>query len=133
MGPEHRDPDPVGWAAAVLVDAAGILVFVGIGRHTHDHGVTLAGMTSTAWPFLAGAALGWLGCRGWRAPGRLVPTGVAVWLSCVAVGMVLRVVSGQGTAPAFVVVALGFLGLELLGWRLVCARVLHRRARRRPT
>jgi len=29
------------------------------------------------------------------------------------------VVAGQGTAVAFVLVALGFLGLFLLGWRLV--------------
>jgi hypothetical protein len=33
--------------------------------------------------------------------------------------MVLRVVAGQGTAVAFVGVALAFLGLFLLGWRLV--------------
>jgi ABC-type Na+ efflux pump permease subunit len=33
--------------------------------------------------------------------------------------MTLRVVSGQGTAFAFVLVALGFLGLAMLGWRLV--------------
>ena len=34
-------------------------------------------------------------------------------------GMVFRVVSGQGTAPAFVGVALAFLGLFLLGWRML--------------
>jgi hypothetical protein len=33
--------------------------------------------------------------------------------------MVLRVVAGQGTAAAFIVVALAFLGLFLLGWRLL--------------
>jgi hypothetical protein len=33
--------------------------------------------------------------------------------------MVLRVVSGQGTAIAFIVVALVFLALFLLGWRLL--------------
>jgi hypothetical protein len=48
-----------------------------------------------------------------------VPAGIGAWLGTVAVGMVLRVVSGQGTAFAFVLVALGFLGLFLLGWRLV--------------
>jgi hypothetical protein len=37
----------------------------------------------------------------------------------VVLGMVLRVVSGQGTAVAFIGVALAFLGLFLLGWRLV--------------
>jgi hypothetical protein len=31
--------------------------------------------------------------------------------------MVLRVVSGQGTAFAFIIVALAFLGLLMLGWR----------------
>jgi cell division protein FtsX len=31
------------------------------------------------------------------------------------------VVSGQGTAVAFIAVALAFLGLFLLGWRLVAA------------
>ena len=41
-----------------------------------------------------------------------------VWLSTVAVGMILRVVAGQGTAAAFIAVALAFVGLFLLGWRL---------------
>jgi hypothetical protein len=36
--------------------------------------------------------------------------------------MVLRAVSGQGTAVAFVFVALAFLGLFMLGWRVVAAR-----------
>jgi hypothetical protein len=39
--------------------------------------------------------------------------------------MILRVIAGQGTAVAFVVVALAFLGLFLLGWRVV-ARLLTR-------
>jgi Protein of unknown function (DUF3054) len=39
---------------------------------------------------------------------------------------VLRVVAGQGTAAAFMLVALAFLGLFLLGWR-VAARVVSRR------
>jgi len=42
--------------------------------------------------------------------------------------MVLRVVSGQGTAAAFIVVALAFLGLFMLGWRL-CAGLIARRSR----
>jgi hypothetical protein len=41
--------------------------------------------------------------------------------------MLFRVVSGQGTAVAFVVVALAFLGLFLLGWRWVRLAVLRRR------
>jgi len=63
--------------------------------------------------------------RGWRRPLALRPAGLAAWLGTVALGMLLRVVSGQGTAVAFIFVALGFLGLFLLGWRLI-ARLLTR-------
>ena len=45
--------------------------------------------------------------RFWRQPTALVPTGVGVWLGTVAVGMALRVLAGQGTAFAFILVALG--------------------------
>ena len=63
---------------------------------------------------------GWPGwARAWRQPFRLWPAGVGAWLGAVVLGMVFRVVSGQGTAPAFVGVALAFLGLFLLGWRLL--------------
>jgi hypothetical protein len=44
---------------------------------------------------------------------------VDAWLGAVALGMVFRVASGQGTTPAFIGVALAFLGLFLLGWRLL--------------
>jgi len=111
---------------AVLFDVCCVLVFVIIGRASHTQGETPGGIASTSWPFLAGLAAGWLASRAWRRPLALRPSGVTVWLGTVALGMVLRVVSGQGTAPAFIVVALAFLGLFLLGWRLL-ARV--RRAR----
>ncbi|MBO0820531.1 MAG: DUF3054 domain-containing protein [Nocardiopsaceae bacterium] len=55
--------------------------------------------------------------RAWRHAGGLFPAGVVVWLGTVAFGMVLRVVSGQGTATSFIIVALAFLALFLLGWR----------------
>ena len=106
-------------AAAGVLDAVAVLVFVAIGRTAHADGVTLAGIASTSWPFLAGAATGWSVARTWRRPGSLAPGGIIVWLSCVLVGMTLRVVAGQGTAAPFVGVALGFLGLEMLGWRLL--------------
>jgi DUF3054 family protein len=126
---------------AVLADCCCVLVFVVIGRASHTQGESLGGIASTAWPFLAGLAGGWLagGWRagGWRAgavlagrpwrPYLLWPAGVGAWLGTVALGMLLRVVSGQGTAVAFVVVALVFLGLFLLGWRLLASRLLASR------
>jgi hypothetical protein len=64
-------------------------------------------------------------------PGGLVPAGVGAWLCTVVFGMVLRVVSGQGTAVSFIIVALAFLGLFLLGWRLLW-RFFARRASAQP-
>jgi hypothetical protein len=111
---------------AVVLDCCCVLTFVVIGRASHTKGDSLAGIASTAWPFLAGLAAGWLAARTWRRPLLLWPGGVGAWLGAVALGMVLRVVAGQGTAFSFVVVALVFLGLFLLGWR-VLARVAARR------
>ena len=104
---------------AVILDCCFVLLFVIIGRASHVKGESLAGIASTAWPFLAGLAGGWLAARAWWRPFGLFPAGVGAWLGTVVGGMVLRVVSGQGTAVAFIGVALAFLGLFLLGWRLV--------------
>lgn len=113
-----------------MLDICCVLIFVVIGRASHAKGETLAGIASTSWPFLAGLGIGWLACRNWRRagarddlrapdPAGLVPAGVGAWLCTVAFGMVLRVVSGQGTAVSFIIVACAFLGLFLLGWRLL--------------
>jgi Protein of unknown function (DUF3054) len=103
---------------AAVLDLCCVLAFVIIGRASHAHGESLGGITSTAWPFLAGLALGWLAVRAWRRPVALAPSGVGAWLGAAGLGMALRVAAGQGTAVAFVLVALAFLGLFLLGWRL---------------
>ena len=118
------------WAA--LADVGCVLLFVVIGRANHDRGETLAGIASTAWPFLAGLALGWFAARAWRRPRAIVPAGLLAWIGTVAFGNLLRVWGGQGTAFAFILVALAFLGLFLLGWRLV-ARLLTRRSGPRAT
>jgi hypothetical protein len=95
-----------------------VLAFVAIGRASHHDGESAAGLASTAWPFLAGLAVGLLAARAWRRPAAIIPAGLGAWLGTVIVGMLLRVVAGQGTAPAFIGVALAFLGLFLLGWRV---------------
>ena len=104
---------------AVVLDVCCVLIFVIIGRASHTKGESLAGIASTSWPFLCGLGAGWAGSRAWRRPLALRPAGLTIWLCTVVVGMVLRVVSGQGTAVAFIGVALAFLGLFLLGWRLL--------------
>ncbi len=100
-----------------------MLAFVVIGRANHHAGESLAGMTRTAWPFLVGLAVGEVATRAWRRPAALAPTGVGVWLATVAIGQVLRAVSGQGTDLAFIGVSALFLGLFLIGWRLVAVRI----------
>jgi len=117
-------------ALGMLADVAVVLAFVVIGRANHHSGETLAGVASTAWPFLAGLAAGELAARSWRHPAALVPTGLIVWLATVGLGQLLRVVSGQGTEPAFIAVSAAFLGLFLLGWRLIVALLRRARAAR---
>ena len=115
-------------AGAGLADLACVLLFVVIGRANHHAGGGIVGLWDTAWPFAAGTAVGMLATRYWRRPIAVAPVGVGVWLCTVAIGMLLRVVSGQGTALAFVLVALAFLGLFQLGWRVAVSRAVRARA-----
>jgi len=110
-------------ALGVLADVCCVLAFVVIGRANHHAGESLAGMTSTAWPFLVGLAVGEAATCAWRPLAALAPTGVRVWLATVAFGQVLRAVSGQGTDLAFIGVSALFLGLLLFGWRMVAVRI----------
>jgi hypothetical protein len=105
--------------AWIALDVLAVALFVGIGRAAHTRGLSLVGFASTAWPFASGLVAGWLVLRAWHLSGRSMRGGVTICVSTVTVGMVLRAVSGQGTAVAFVFVAFGFLGLAMLGWRLI--------------
>ena len=116
---------------AALADVCCVLIFVVIGRASHTKGESLAGIASTSWPFLCGLAVGWAASRAWRRPLAIRPAGITAWLCTVALGMILRVVSAQGTAVAFIIVALAFLGAFLLGWRLLW-RLLKRQRRGLP-
>lgn len=105
-----------------------MLVFCALGRRSHDEGLNLTGIATTAWPFLTGTAVGWLAARGWRRPTAVAPTGVVVWLSTVVVGMVLRKATSAGVAASFVVVATTVTALLLLGWRVAVGLTLRRRS-----
>ncbi|MCX2746745.1 DUF3054 domain-containing protein [Arthrobacter sp. MI7-26] len=115
---------------AALFDAVFILVFAAIGRDAHQRADVLTGVFSTAWPFLAGAAIAWLFTRTWRAPFAIWSSGVAVWIGTVAGGMLLRAVTGQTVVLAFIIVALISLAILLLGYRAVIALVTRVRRRR---
>lgn len=125
-GPEMHRPGER-WPAYLATDLLLVIVFAGIGRTSH--GESLSGILVTAWPFLVGALLGWLACRGTRHPAAVIPTGLSVWLCAEVGGMVLRTLTGQGTALPFVVVSLLTLAVLLIGYRLVLALLHHLRSR----
>nr|WP_033246523.1 DUF3054 domain-containing protein [Nocardia carnea] len=115
----------VRWLGPIVVDALLVVLFCVIGRRSHDEAI-LAGLLRTAWPFVIGLAVGWIAAyllyRRRRETEsfngmRLRPTGLVIWSSTLVVGMALRVVSGQGTAVSFIIVAASVLALFLLGWR----------------
>lgn len=109
---------------ALLADIVLVVVFAAIGRATHDGdvlGPAGSGLATTAWPFVAGLLVGWAVSVGWRHPLAPLRTGLPVWGVTLVAGMLLRAVSGQGVAVAFVIVAAITLALFLVGWRTVAA------------
>ncbi|QRY62559.1 DUF3054 domain-containing protein [Gordonia sp. PDNC005] len=119
---------------AGLCDLIALVVFVAIGRRSHDEAGSVTGFLTTLWPFLIGAAIGWAVAYAFTRsdvflPSRIVPSGVVIWVSTVIVGMILRVVSGQGTAVSFIVVATIATGVLLVGWRALAAFSEARRSR----
>lgn len=113
---------------SAVIDVVVVLLFALIGRASHNEGAL--GLFGTAWPFLAGLALGWAVMRAWRHPHRIVWTGLGIWVATVVGGMLLRLASGQGTQFAFILVATAALGLLLIGWRALSLLVsrTHRQA-----
>ena len=116
------------WLTWLVMDVIGVLVFCAVGRRSHDEGLSITGVTTTAWPFLAGTVIGWLVSRGWQRPTAVVRTGVVVWLCTVVVGMVLRKASSAGVAASFVVVAASVTAVLLLGWRAAVGLTLRHRS-----
>ncbi len=121
--PALRAPLTRAIAIGLALDVAAVVLFAVVGRASHAEAMSLLGVARTAWPFLAGVAVGWGAARAAFRAWPLSPRhGIPVWLCTVVVGMLLRSASGQGSAPAFVVVAAAVLGVLLLGWRAVSAR-----------
>lgn len=114
---------------AFAYDVAAIVVFVLLGRRSHDEdGSFITGTLRVAAPFLIALAVGWLATRAWRSPKEL-NTGIQLWLVTIVLGMLLRrFVFDDGTATAFIIVASVFTGLLLIGWRAVAEHLAERRA-----
>lgn len=122
--PAARDRVPL----AVGLDVFAVVLFVALGRRSHDESGAFAAVVETAAPFLVGLAAGWLVARAWRRPTSLL-TGIVIWPVTILVGMVVRnLVFDRGTATSFVIVATLFVGAFLVGWRVVVRLVDRRRA-----
>lgn len=123
--PPARFPTRV--VLTAVIDVVVVAVFTLVGRATHAEPLDPGAWWHTAWPFLAGLTLGWgavlAATRDW--PTRLAQ-GVPVWIATLLGGMVLRALTGQGTATPFVLVASIFLAVTLIGWRVVAWFVLDR-------
>ncbi len=118
----------------LLVDIVLVLAFSAFGRRSHDEGLDLTGVLTTAWPFLAGLALGWIVndalYKNKSRPLSVVPGGIVIFFCTMVGGMLLRVLSDQGTALSFILVADIVLAVFLLGWRAIYAAVVQRSATR---
>ena len=115
--------------AAAVADFVLILVFAAIGRDAHHREEPVLGVLLTAWPFLAGAAAGWLASRAWRSPLSVIRAGVPVWLGTLVVGMLLRALTNQTVVLPFVIVATLALAVFLLGYRLLLSGAARLRRR----
>jgi hypothetical protein len=114
---------------AIGIDVFIVVLFVALGRRTHEEGSAFAGVMKTALPFLIGLTVAWIAARAWKRPAAVF-TGLVIWPLTVLVGMIVRrSVFDRGTATSFVVVTTLFLGACLVGWRLVL-RTLEVRSRR---
>lgn len=112
----------------LLADLLCVVAFATIGRASHGESLAPGALLRTGVPFLVGLVVGWVIVVGWRIPMRRWLAGIIVWACTLVVGMVVRHFTGQGVAVSFVLVAAGFLGLTLVGWRAVMMGV--RRIRR---
>ena len=115
-------------AACLAADAVFVLLFVALGRSSHDEGGNaVTGTLSVAAPFLIALVVGWAATRAWRSP-RAPTTGIGIWLVVLVAGMLLRrFVFDRGTALPFVIVAACFTLLFLVGWRYLWQWYRHRR------
>lgn len=138
MNNEARLQSPTGhWnrtaVLALTADAILVLLFAGLGRGSHAREATMLGLLGTAWPFLLGLAVTWITARISQHPTAPVRSGVPVWIGAVAIGLLMRAITGAGVALPFVFVATGTLALLLIGWRLLAALVRSLRKRQTAT
>jgi hypothetical protein len=119
-------------AGSVVADVVAVLIYVTVGRSSHDESLGLSGLFDTAWPFLVGIVGGYIGIALTRWPTLSLRGGLVITVKTLVIGLVLRYgVAKDGTEFSFVVVTIVVLSVLMLGWRLVAAALLTRAETRR--
>ncbi len=114
---------------AAGVDVLALLVFVVMGRSSHDESQSVTQILTVFAPFAIALAAGWLVVGAWKNPLAPFPTGIQLWLITAGGGLLLRrFVFQRSTAFGFVIVGSAFLLATLLGWRLIAEWWSERRA-----
>jgi hypothetical protein len=120
--------------AALLADAVVVVVFAAVGRRSHDDSEGIAAVMGTAAPFLVALVLGWMlvlalgRTRSAFADPVRLDAGALVAVVTACAGLVLRrTLWDRGTALAFVIVAMAFLGVTIVGWRGAYGRLRRSR------
>lgn len=125
---QERRP-PTGWLGPVLADLVCVLVFAIAGKTSHEASSPASVVLAIAWPFALSTVIAHAGLLlRRRRTRRAWPEGVVVLLVTYLLGMVLRVMSGRGIATSFLIVAVVFLALAMLGWRTVLLLATRRRS-----
>jgi peptidoglycan/LPS O-acetylase OafA/YrhL len=111
----------------IAVDCLLVVLFAVVGRASHSEAMTFAGIARTTWPFLVGVVVGDLVAAWRKLPPLSLTAGAIAWAGALVLGMLLRAVSGQGTALAFIVVAAVVLAVLLIGARLLFRTFVRRK------
>lgn len=113
----------------LVADLVCVLAFAFGGKSSHEAGDSDWVVMAIAWPFALAALLAHVALAAGRRPTTpLRPAGVVILGTTYVGGMLLRVAEGRGVAPAFLVVAVLFLALTMLGWRLLAGLATRRTA-----
>ncbi|QXB42431.1 DUF3054 domain-containing protein [Jonesia denitrificans] len=119
------------------LDVVLVVLFAAAGRQSHNEVATIVGIADTAWPFLLGLLVGWVITRQWQTTTTGLPIVFQVWPAAImlafvtwAFALAIRVLAGDTNSGGFPFVALGFLLLMLVGWRIVWGSVVRVRAQR---
>jgi FtsH-binding integral membrane protein len=108
---------------ALAFDLLCVVAMAIIGTNNHKTDTGISGILFVAAPFLIATTLSRVFMRATKKDETTVVDGVTVVLFTVAIGMILRrFVFDRGTATAFVIVAIVFLGTTMLGWRALISR-----------